>query len=404
MTILYFLRALSELGVYYTLAGTAAALFGGQLQLELLLLQSACFALSGVLRERKGPRLAALLPCFLLLLLPGPMADRLLALPPAVYLAYLAWADSYRLSWERHRDLFNRLYHVVLPAAAVLSLFQISYLLTTGAAIALLTAAASVLLMRSLRHEADVYLQPRYQMRNAAGVALLGLGALVLGSKWTLLAARFLAVNLYEYVFIPLFTAAGMLIGVFFIWIPKLLYFGSTEDQWDPKEFSGDGGEEEEELLAAASPELILQLLIAVAVVITLVTAFVLIYRWWRSREEGGPEASPLERRDLPGAVRGQAGQRSLLGNSAVLRIRRLYREFLRTCRKRGVRFGPSSTSGGDQQPGGAGPGAGAPADGYPGHLPPGPVPGAGVPVGCRPAEEALRPGEAAARLGRGVV
>ena len=246
MTILYFLRALSELGVYYTLAGTAAALFGGQLQLELLLLQSACFALSGVLRERKGPRLAALLPCFLLLLLPGPMADRLLALPPAVYLAYLAQADSYRLSWERHRDLFNRLYHVVLPAAAVLSLFQISYLLTTGAAIALLTAAASVLLMRSLRHEADVYLQPRYQMRNAAGVALLGLGALVLGSKWTLLAARFLAVNLYEYVFIPLFTAAGMLIGVFFIWIPKLLYFGSTEDQWDPKEFSGDGGEEEE--------------------------------------------------------------------------------------------------------------------------------------------------------------
>lgn len=346
MTILYFLRALSELGVYYTLAGTAAALFGGQLQLELLLLQSACFALSGVLRERKGPRLAALLPCFLLLLLPGPMADRLLALPPALYLAYLAQADSYRLSWERHRDLFNRLYHVVLPAAAVLSLFQISYLLTTGAAIALLTAAASVLLMRSLRHEADVYLQPRYQMRNAAGVALLGLGALVLGSKWTLLAARFLAVNLYEYVFIPLFTAAGMLIGVFFIWIPKLLYFGSTEDQWDPKEFSGDGGEEEEELLAAASPELILQLLIAVAVVITLVTAFVLIYRWWRSREEGGPEASPLERRDLPGAVRGQAGQRSLLGNSAVLRIRRLYREFLRTCRKRGVRFGPSSTSG----------------------------------------------------------
>ena len=307
MTILYFLRALSELGVYYTLAGTAAALFGGQLQLELLLLQSACFALSGVLRERKGPRLAALLPCFLLLLLPGPMADRLLALPPAVYLAYLAQADSYRQLPEQQLQ---------------------------------------VLLMRSLRHEADVYLQPRYQMRNAAGVALLGLGALVLGSKWTLLAARFLAVNLYEYVFIPLFTAAGMLIGVFFIWIPKLLYFGSTEDQWDPKEFSGDGGEEEEELLAAASPELILQLLIAVAVVITLVTAFVLIYRWWRSREEGGPEASPLERRDLPGAVRGQAGQRSLLGNSAVLRIRRLYREFLRTCRKRGVRFGPSSTSG----------------------------------------------------------
>lgn len=29
-----------------------------------------------------------------------------------------------------------------------------------------------------------------------------------------------------------------------------------------------------------------------------------------------------------------------------MLRIRRLYREFLRTCRKRGVRFGPSSTSG----------------------------------------------------------
>ena len=107
MTILYFLRALSELGVYYTLAGTAAALFGGQLQLELLLLQSACFALSGVLRERKGPRLAALLPCFLLLLLPGPMADRLLALPPAVYLAYLAWADSYLKQEGSHTGIMT---------------------------------------------------------------------------------------------------------------------------------------------------------------------------------------------------------------------------------------------------------------------------------------------------------
>ena len=345
MTILYFLRALSELGVYYTLAGTAAALFGGQLQLELLLLQSACFALSGVLRERRALRLAALLPCLLPLLLPGPMADRLLALPSALYLVYLAQADSYCLSWEHHRDLFNRLYHVVLPAAVALSLFQIRYLLTTGAAVALLTAAASVLLMRSLRHEAEVYLQPRYQMRNAAGVALLGLGALVLGSKWTLLAARFLAVNLYEYVFIPLFTAVGMLIGVFFIWIPKLFNFHNG-DQEDLSETWIVGAGEEEELPGAVSPEFLLQILIAVVVVITLVTVFVLLYRWWQNREEEGVDASPLERRDLPGTVRGRGGQRSLLGSSAVLRIRRLYREFLRTCRKRGVKFGPSSTSG----------------------------------------------------------
>ena len=346
MTILYFLRALAELGVYYTIAGTAAAIFGGQLALELFLLQSACFALSGVLRDRRGARLAALLPCLLPFLMPGSLADRLLALPPLLYLAYLAKTDSYQLSWERHRDLFERFCRLVLPAAALMALLRMNYLLTTGATIALLTAAASVLLMRSLRHEAEVYLQPRYQLMNAGGVALLSLGALVLGSKWTLMAAKFLAVNFYEYVVVPSLTAIGMLVGVFFLWIPKILRFQDAEEGGALQE-GGWGGGEEEEFLTSAPPNSILQAIAAVAILAALAAVFYLLYRWYRNRaEEGDAPAVGLERRDLPEMLRGRRGQHSLLGNSAVHRIRRQYREFLRLCRKRGVQFGPSSTSG----------------------------------------------------------
>ena len=61
-------------------------------------------------------------------------------------------------------------------------------MLTVGIPAALLAAGASVLLMRSLRHEAQVYLQPGYQAVNAAGVASLALAALVLGSEWALRA------------------------------------------------------------------------------------------------------------------------------------------------------------------------------------------------------------------------
>ena len=45
---------MGDLGLYYCAAGTFAALFGGELALELLLLQSACYALSSALQGNQA--------------------------------------------------------------------------------------------------------------------------------------------------------------------------------------------------------------------------------------------------------------------------------------------------------------------------------------------------------------
>ena len=106
MTSLYFLRAMGDLGLYYCAAGTFAALFGGELALELLLLQSACYALSSALQGNQAARLAALVPALLLYVFPVAPADMVCAAPALAYLIYLAWTGNYQLSRYRQGGVF----------------------------------------------------------------------------------------------------------------------------------------------------------------------------------------------------------------------------------------------------------------------------------------------------------
>ena len=114
MTSLYFLRAMGDLGLYYCAAGTFAALFGGELALELLLLQSACYALSSALQGNQAARLAALVPALLLYVFPVAPADMVCAAPALAYLIYLAWTGNYQLSRYRQADVFNAVRNVAL--------------------------------------------------------------------------------------------------------------------------------------------------------------------------------------------------------------------------------------------------------------------------------------------------
>ena len=53
MVLMYFLRALEELGLYYAFAGTVAGARGASMAMAVLLVQSGCFALSALLRNRR---------------------------------------------------------------------------------------------------------------------------------------------------------------------------------------------------------------------------------------------------------------------------------------------------------------------------------------------------------------
>lgn len=353
MVLMNFLRALAELGFYYAAAGMLSAYLGAQLLLEPLLLQSACFALSFALRQSRAARMAALLPA----LLPVSLAfaagffhpvDGLVCLPPVLYLAYLAWTDRYSLSWERQAGLFKISIRVFGALACLFAVLKFR-LLSVGIPVMLLSALASVLLMRSLRHDEDVYLQPRYQLMNSIGVVLLTLAALALGSEWSMRAAQYLASAFYNEVLIPLISLTGTAIGIFFLWIPRLLrrlfhpddvfeepLFGAPLDE-DGERLLDEEGEMLSEL-SGSSP--VLQIFLAVVVV----AVIVLVFRWLLRRWEDGGRPPEVTRTDLP---RDRAGKQAAgsWARTYAGRIRRQYRSFLQLCLRRGVRIRPSDTS-----------------------------------------------------------
>ena len=104
--LMHFLRGVSELGFYYALAGTVAAVFGGSLALWALLVQSGCFALSAALQKRGWVRWLAVLPAAVPFFLPGAVrADWIAALPGLGYLVWMVRREDYGLSWSRGRTL-----------------------------------------------------------------------------------------------------------------------------------------------------------------------------------------------------------------------------------------------------------------------------------------------------------
>ncbi len=355
MTSLYFLRAMGDLGLYYCAAGTFAALFGGELALELLLLQSACYALSSALQGNQAARLAALVPALLLYVFPVAPADMVCAAPALAYLIYLAWTGNYQLSRYRQADVFNAVRNVALGGLALgagvafLSAAKtlMQAVLTVGIPAALLAAGASVLLMRSLRHEAQVYLQPGYQAVNAAGVASLALAALVLGSERALRAVVFLLSSAYNYVVLPLLMGLAMIFGgVMSLLYPVLVWLMEMRAQMadNTNIITSDDSGFQEQLdkleLPTASMELVLRIVLALAIVAA-AAALVLLFRWLsRGHSDSAGRSSPF-RRDLDaGLERERVSPRSYAG-----RIRRQYRAYLRMCRDRGLEFERSDTS-----------------------------------------------------------
>jgi len=351
MVMMNFLRALADLGVYYSFAGIFSAQAGGELALAALLVQSACFALSSALRRSRVARLVALVPGLILLLLPVSLADCVVSVPPVLYLAFLAWTDNYQLSWNRQVDLLNIFLRAFLAGGWTLALFGLwKPVFSTGIPVALVTVAVSVLLTRSLRHEPGVYLQPGYQFINFFSVLLLAFAALILGSEQVVRGTAFVLGSIYNTVIAPLLLGAAMVIGYLLVWlVPLIKWLISSRFNSSGEEKTMENTFEEfqeelkkmEELLPVDPPEAFSRSVVALGIILAAVVLF-LLFRWMaqRGHEEGECQAD-LVRRDIP--VQPAAGRTS--GGGYAGRIRKQYRSFLRLCRRKGLEFSASDTS-----------------------------------------------------------
>lgn len=348
MVLMYFLRALEELGLYYAFAGTVAGARGASMTMAVLLVQSGCFALSALLRNRRWARLAALLPAAVLLFFAGG-PDRIMSLPGLAYLICLAWLGDYHLRWARQADVFSLMWKLFLPFIPLAALFgAFEGLAGQGLPVFLTAAVSSVLLLRSIRHGPEVYRQRSYQLLNGVSAALLLALAWLASTDWFLngLWAVYARVVLpvLQTVLMAVSLAGAVLFLLVFglvMWLISLV----SEAAWVETEAAAAQGELTKQVREVAGSgaewleRVVLLLLVAAGA-----AALFYFFRWMTRRRAdrawvhgAGDRLSPAEaarRREPTRLPRTYAG-----------RIRGQYRRFLRHCRKRGIEIEASDTS-----------------------------------------------------------
>lgn len=353
MAILNFLRMLSDLTFYASFAGFLTWRPGASSLLLPLLLQSACFGLSSVLGDSRGRRIASLLPAVLYLCLPQlPLSVRLALLPSALYVLYMAWCGEYSLSWDRQERNFSVFWKAYLPTAGVCLLIgQWNAVLSGSLPYCVLTLLTSVVLLRALRHDPEVYLQGGNLALNLLCVAIPAAVAWLFSSQWLLDAMARLLRAFYLELCAPLLSALFMALAYLFFGLFHLLgrllaLFGASASSQKLELALGSVQDTLGETFSPVgdSSQLIERIFLILGL---LLTAFLLfrLFRWLSRRDvehsAGGPwtvTRSTPDGQDRPyGAV---------LPTAPVLRIRSQYRKFLKLYREQGGSFDSSRTSG----------------------------------------------------------
>lgn len=348
MALMHVLRALSDLGLYYAFAGTVAGALGASWTWPLLLVQSGCYALSAALRRWKWARLAALAPAAAMLLLPGlGGSDRILALPALADLVYLAWREDYELRWERQADVFSLLWKGFLIFAPVSALFGCHESVVTQGMPAFLTAAAaSVLLLRSVRHGPAIYRQRAYQLRNWLAVAWVLLCAYLAGTDWFLRWAGLA----YDRVVLPALLGIVMVVGMVClaavqaaVWLIRWIFSLFERSEGELPGLAGILGSDIRQLqeLTGVGEENLSGVIMAALGILAAGLA-----AWWLLRPRPATGEEPSTRQGERTVSSERAGRGSIrLPNTWAGRVRAQYRQFLKLCRRRGVDLSLSDTS-----------------------------------------------------------
>ena len=349
MITIVFLKALCDLGFYCTFAGFFAVLLGAApaLLLAALPIQAACFAASFPLR--RGPLrflpLALMAVCWLL---PGAGFPEYAAFaPPAAYLVWLAAKERYFPEWSHQADIFSRFWKIFFPFLLLAFLFGES---ETAAAVTIPAGAAtllcSVLLTRSLRHDPEVYCQPRCQLLNLAAVAGAGFCAFLLSTPAFLQGCLAVLRAVYTCAVGPvLMLAVYAVVGIaaalmwLFSWIK--LGFQPPEEtvMMDLQGMAETLGVQE----ASDTPDYLTRIAAALGIIGGILLLWAVFRFLARRNAASPPPGGESERRESIAAAPAAGGDRR--ENSCAQQVRAQYRRFLKLYRRAGFPRSPRDTS-----------------------------------------------------------
>ena len=342
------LKIAADLAFYYTLVGPPSLHFGGSsgALLGCLLLVTLCFVLSYCLRNRGALRflpLALVAGCFFL---PGAeTATGVVLLPAWAYAVYLAARRVYEPEWSHQVDIFSLFWKLFLVYFAFELLLRVSdEAVTLSVMMGTVMLLCSVLLMRSLRHDPQVYCQAKYQLLNLALVAAALAAAGLLSSRtflngcFAVLKTVYLAV---AKVLVQLLFWVIEGIAKLFSWLKITKPEGKESIQLDLSsakdilQLEDSGGGEGSRILS--------YILIALGA-LAAIACLVLVFRYLSRREgERRPGGGPADSRYAVESRENQEGRAA--PGSPVQRVRQQYRRFLRLCGRHGRVIQRSYTS-----------------------------------------------------------
>lgn len=351
MIILHLLRMLVDVAFYSAFAGLFAMKAGGQGAFVSMLLICVAYALTSLGGERRRRRMLWLMPMAAAFALPGVTgADRWLMLPAAAYVIWLVWQGDYTLSRERQQQIFG-LFCKAAPVFAILAAIMWSGHEVTEVTLpyGLVLLIASVLLMRSLRHDPSVYLSKRYQMTNLLSVATVAAVAWLVSNEAVVNGAAALLKAFYNRVIWPVIALLlRLLFGLLSLFerLFALLRSWMTGAprvqepiQMDLRGIEGLTGES----LTPGEASPLAHALGGLVIIAGTGLALLAFFRWLRGRYAGDQGGSGVqETRVILSPLTDARRERE---DNAVRGVRRQYRKFLKLCEDLGAERTPASTS-----------------------------------------------------------
>ncbi len=354
MLTLVFIKSVSDLALYYSFAGLFALLFGGSNRAVLLgmVIQAAIFTFSYLLRQRQRSILR-FLPLLLLIfcwLIPGStLANYILLIPAVIYMIYLVAKKIYEPDCYQQKDIFSIYWKVFIVFALFAALLGARSAVTAIAIPAgLICMACSVLLQQTLRHDPEVYCQPRYQVISIVVIGAVCVCALFLSSSAFLNAClRFLQI-IYNRVIAPILMAIVYVIIFIINGIVQLISLFhiniSTSSEGLEIDMSGFSARDvlgiEEDVVTDG--QILERILIAIAIIAAAVILILLFRALSRRTRSQSPEP---ERKETRTSIQRNSPSASENATGSVARVRTQYKKFLKLAFQQSVQPDKSDTS-----------------------------------------------------------
>lgn len=351
MRLIFTLKILTDLCYFMFAISSVTSCFahsGLLLTSPAIIAISAYFSALAAEKQPKRPylRYAALVICLGAFIFTSTAADWIVTIPMIGYLAFIVHRGSFGAGYDQTQDHFYMCLKLI-PVVAILTVVagNLDGFLEVMLPYFFMFLILTIMLLRMLRHSAEVFQDRKFRILNAIEIALVcGLGYL-LSSGYIMKVFGFVGTLCMNYVLRPIFTGLLYVFGGV-VWIFRKLFSGvdinlEDVDFTELQEGLGQGVEAgEQEIMdfyaeeAAKSDS---QALTYIAIAVGAIVLIVLVVVLFRLLMKAGRRAESNTFGDVREAIDDDIDSDQKLTRSPRDRVRGCYRRFLRMCVRSGL-------------------------------------------------------------------